>query len=122
MILASLALLAVFAQEPATPPESAPAEDAAPAASSGSAREHVDAGLKSYRRRRMKEAENHFRAAVAADPQSAEAAYYLGYTLYKIGEPSHRMNAAKKESVEWFAKAFSLDPAFKPVWGPKPKA
>jgi hypothetical protein len=47
----------------------------------------------------------------------AAAAYYLGYTFYKIGEPSRRMNANKEKAKELFAKAFSLDPAFSPTWG-----
>ena len=48
---------------------------------------------------------------------SAAAAYYLGYTFYKIGEPSRRMNANKERAKELFAKAFSLDPTFAPTWG-----
>jgi tetratricopeptide (TPR) repeat protein len=58
-----------------------------------------------------------FEKAAAADPQSAAAAYYLGYTFYKIGEPSRRMNANKERAKELFAKAFSLDPTFAPTWG-----
>ena len=55
--------------------------------------------------------------AEAKDPQSAAAAYYLGYTCYKMGEPSRRMNADKEKAKELFARAFSLDPAFRPTWG-----
>jgi hypothetical protein len=53
---------------------------------------------------------------VAADPNSAAAHFYLGYTIYKIAEPRTRDAAAKRESLEHFAEAFRLDPAFKPNW------
>jgi predicted Zn-dependent protease len=44
-----------------------------------------------YKRRRFREAAGEFRKAVDADPASAAAQYYLGYTLYKIGEPTRRL-------------------------------
>ena len=47
----------------------------------------------------------------------AVSAFYLGYTHYKLGEPSRRMNADKEKAKELFAKAFSLDPTFTPTWG-----
>jgi tetratricopeptide (TPR) repeat protein len=78
---------------------------------------HVDAGLAAFRARRFSAARAEFEKAVAADPQSAAAAFYLGYANYKIGEPSRRMNASKEKAKELFARAFSLDPAFVPAWG-----
>jgi hypothetical protein len=34
-----------------------------------------------------------------------------------MGEPSTRMNAHKEKAKELFAKAFGLDPTFRPTWG-----
>ncbi len=68
--------------------------------------------MAAFRRHHFKAALAEFEKAEAAEPQSAAAAFYLGYTYYKIGEPSRRMNANKEKARELFAKAFSLDPAF----------
>ena len=52
------------------------------------------------------------------DPQSAAAAFYLGYTIYKRHE--HTRNAPEKQkALELFSKAFSIEPGFRPVWGSK---
>ena len=77
----------------------------------------IAAGQAAFKKRRFKAAQADFEKAVAADPQSAAAAFYLGYTCYKIGEPSHHMNPSKERARELFAKAFALDPAFAPDWG-----
>ena len=77
----------------------------------------LDAGIAAFKKRRFAAARAEFEKAEAADPQSAAAAYYLGYTYYKMGEPSRRMNANKEKAKELFAKAFSLDPTFTPDWG-----
>jgi tetratricopeptide (TPR) repeat protein len=114
MILPAILLAAALA-----PPQSDPAprpqttEAVSPA---GSAQEHIDAGLKAYRRRRFADAEGHFRKAVEADPGSAAAHFYLGYAIYKRVElrPFH---PDKAQALEMFAKAFSIDPTFKPTWG-----
>jgi tetratricopeptide (TPR) repeat protein len=108
-------------QEPAAQPaaEPEPAETAAPAAGAGGAQEHIDAGLKAFKRRRFSAAQAEFQKALDADPQSAAAAFYLGYAHYKIAEPTRRNVAGKQKAAELFAKAFELDPAFKPVWGGK---
>ena len=131
MILAVLLSAALIPQAtPAAsaeeaPPQAAPATEAAPetpgapAPSLGAVGPHIDAGLAAFRRRRLAAARAEFEQAVAADPQSAAAAFYLGYTLYKLGEPSHRMNERKERAKELFAKAFSLDPTFTPAWGGK---
>jgi Tfp pilus assembly protein PilF len=88
----------------------------APEASSGVAQSAIEAGLAAFKRRRFSQAEAEFSRAVAADPGSAAAHFYLGYTHYKMGEPPRRMNAHKERAREEFAKAFELDPAFRPVW------
>jgi tetratricopeptide (TPR) repeat protein len=76
----------------------------------------IEEGLTAFKRHHFAAAKAAFEKAEEADPQSAAAAFYLGYTYYKLGEPSHRMNANKEKAKELFAKAFSLDPSFKPVW------
>ncbi len=123
MLLATVLLSAALAPQapPAvpTPDTAAPAVTAAepPAPALEAASPHLDAGLAAFKRRRFAAARAEFEKAQAADPQSAAAAFYLGYTHYKMGEPSRRMNANKEKAKELFAKAFSLDPAFRPTWG-----
>jgi TPR repeat protein len=102
---------------PAPPAETAPAMAAEPAPAAESAiQEHIDAGLKVFIRGRFSQARAEFEKAYEADPQNPAAAFYLGYACYKIGEPSRRMDADKQRAKELFAKAYSLDPAFMPVW------
>jgi Tfp pilus assembly protein PilF len=76
----------------------------------------VQLGLEEYRRRRFQAAERHFQAAVDADPQSAEAVFYLAYTVYKIAEPKRPDDPGKHRAAELFARAYSLDPTFVPSW------
>ena len=111
MTLAALLLAAAVipaAQDPAT---SEPAAQAA-----GSPQAHIDAGLKEFRRRRFARAQEHFEQAVAANPDDAAANFYLAYTVYKIAEPKRPFHPDKQKAAELFAKAYSLDPSFKPVW------
>jgi len=124
MLLATLLLSAALApQAPeATEPQAPPATSvpqAVPSAtpSGGPAAPHLAAGIAAFKKRRFAAARTEFEKAESADAQSAAAAYYLGYTYYKMGEPSRRMNANKEKAKELFAKAFSLDPAFTPTWG-----
>jgi len=107
------------AQEAAPIEQAPPAREPASATRTGNASAYIDKGLAAFRARRLKAAREAFESAVAADPQSASAAYYLGYALYKLGEPSRRMNANKERARDLFAKAFSLDPSFKPSFGRK---
>jgi tetratricopeptide (TPR) repeat protein len=109
MALAALAL-AVSLQETAA----APAATAAPAP----AQSHIAQGIVLYKKRHFQAARDEFRKAVDADPSSAAANYYLGYTLYKIGEPRRRLTPEKEESRGYFARAFELDPLFRPTWTP----
>lgn len=116
MTFAILFLAAALApQEPAAVP-SAPAPQAV---SPGAAQEYIDAGLKAFHRRHFSAAQAEFQKAVDADPQSAAATFYLGYTYYKIAEPTRRLTPGKRKAAELFAKAFELNPAFRPVWGQK---
>jgi TolA-binding protein len=112
-------------EEPAPPPistEPAPAMEAEPAMPveptpmPSVAQEHIDAGLKAFIRGRFSQAQAEFQKAYDADPTSAAAAFYLGYACYKLGEPTRRMDSEKQRAKELFAKAYSLDPAFVPVW------
>jgi tetratricopeptide (TPR) repeat protein len=102
---------------PAAEPAAPPAATAAAPAASGAADPHLTAGIAAFKKRRFSAARTEFEKAEATDPQSAAAAYYLGYTFYKLGEPSKRMNANKEKARELFARAFSLDPTFSPTWG-----
>ena len=74
-------------------------------------------GLAAYRRLHFQEAEGHFQAAVDADPHSAAALYYLGYTVYKIAEPKRPNDPGKRQAAELFARAYEIDPGFAPGWG-----
>jgi tetratricopeptide (TPR) repeat protein len=117
MLLATVVLSAAL--NPQAPP-AAPAPEAPPPAASvaaPAAAPHLDAGIAAFKKRRFSAARAEFEKAGEADPQSAAAAYYLGYTYYKMGEPSRRMNANKEKARELFAKAYTLDPGFRPTWG-----
>lgn len=91
---------------------------AAPAASGAQA--DIDAGLQSFKRHRFMEAQASFEKAVQEDPTSAAATFYLAYTYYKIAEPKRPFHPDKQKAADMFAKAFSLDPNFRPVWGSGP--
>ena len=91
-------------------------EPAAASAAPGSAEEHIQAGLAAFRKRRFASARTHFEEAVAADPNSPAAHFYLGYTIYKIAEPHRPFHPDKQKAADQFAKAYELDPGFKPVW------
>ena len=111
--------VAPLPEEPAPPivaePTPAMATEPAPLPSSAM-QEHIDAGLKAFIRGRFSRAQGEFEKAYEADPQSAAAAFYLGYACYKLGEPTRRMSPDKQRAKELFAKAYDLDPAFVPVW------
>jgi tetratricopeptide (TPR) repeat protein len=121
MPLAALLLLVALPAQDAPPPaKPAPAAASAMPADATSA---IAAGQAAFKKHHFKAAQADFEKALDADPQSAAAAFYLGYTHYKLGEPSKRMNANKEKAKELFAKAFTLDPAFQPDWGrPAPAA
>lgn len=110
MILPML-LLAASAAAPQAPPEPAQATAAPVAAGS------VDKGVALLRRGRYRSARAELEKAVASDPQSAAAQFYLGYSLYKIAEPTRRLTKEKEEAAQHFAACFSIDPAFRPDFG-----
>lgn len=78
---------------------------------------HTAAGMTAYWRLHFQEAAGHFQAAVDADPSSAAALYYLGYTVYKIAEPKRPNDPGKRRAAELFARAYQIDPGFTPGWG-----
>lgn len=108
-------LAALFAATLVAPAPSAAQEGPAVAPDAGgSARSALTAGLVAFRSGRLRAARAAFERAVEADPQSASAAYYLGYTLYELAEPRRRMTPDKERARALFAKAWSLDPKFAP--------
>jgi Tfp pilus assembly protein PilF len=113
MTIPALVLAAVLplAQEP----PAAPAEQES-ARSALSPESHIEAGLTAFRKRRFRQAQDHFEQAVAAEPENAAANFYLAYTVYKIAEPKRPFHPEKQKAADLFAKAYSLDPTFKPVW------
>jgi tetratricopeptide (TPR) repeat protein len=120
MILSSLVLVSalVGAQEPAPPAAPPPVDPSAVRSTeaSGAIQPNIDAGLAAFKKRRFAKAEEEFKKAVEADPSSAAANFYLGYTYYKIAEPLRRNSPGKQKALEYFDKAFELDPSFVPVW------
>ena len=123
MVLAAVVLSAALVPQAVPPAPEAPAPSAVSPAdlpaptSTPAADPYLASGIAAFKKRRFAAARAEFEKAEAANPQSAAAAYYLGYTYYKIGEPSRRMDANKEKAKELFAKAFSLDPTFRPTWG-----
>jgi hypothetical protein len=123
MLLPAILLAALVAapQEPTEEPAEKPAAPSEEVTSapipSASADTAIAAGLKAFRRRNYRQAEIQFRTAWEADSSSAAAAFYLGYTYYKMAEPKRPFHPDKKKAADLFAKAYELDPKFKPVWG-----
>ena len=113
-LAAALLLVVMTPQAPPPPPQAVRATEMK---AEGPAAAAIAAGQAAFKKRRFRAAQADFEKALAADPQSAAAAFYLGYTFYKLGEPSRRMNANKEKARELFAKAYTLDPAFAPDWG-----
>ena len=103
------------APEPQESPSAVTSADM-PAPTTGAAQPHLDAGLAAFKKRRFSQAEIEFRKAADSEPQSAAAAFYLGYTYYKIAEPKRHDSPGKQKAAELFAKAYAVDPAFTPVW------
>ena len=88
-----------------------------PAAHSGVSQAALDAGFAAFKKHRFAQAEVDFRKAMEADPGSAGPYFYLGYTYYKMAEKKRPFHPDKEKAKDMFAKAFELDPAFRPVWG-----
>jgi phosphatidylserine/phosphatidylglycerophosphate/cardiolipin synthase-like enzyme len=109
--------LAVFLLAAALDPQDPPgAPMSAPLAAPQDPEAHLAAGIGAFKERRFREALGHFQRAAEADPRSAAAAFYLGYTYYAIAEPTRRDHAYKRQAAALFARAFALNPAFRPDW------
>jgi Tfp pilus assembly protein PilF len=113
MILPALLLSTLLGPSAQEPPAPAPA-----AQSTVSVDSHIDAGLAAFKKKRFRQAEIEFRQAVDADPNNAAATWYLGYTYYKMAEPKRPFHPDKQKAAELFAKAYQLDPQFRPAWSP----
>ena len=87
------------------------------AGAQSTAEEHRAAGMAAYWKLHFQEAEGQFQAVVDADPSSAAALYYLGYTVYKIAEPKRANDPGKRRAAELFARVYQIDPGFTPGWG-----
>lgn len=118
MMLAVLFLSALASPGPQEPAAPTPAtvEDATPRATTAAAQPYIDAGISNFKKRRFAKAEAEFQKAVDADPGSAAAHFYLGYTKYKLVEKKRPFHPGKQEAAAEFAKAYQLDPGFQPVW------
>lgn len=101
--------------EPAATEPSVATPFSAPADSSSAAAAILE-GIKAYKHRQLSQAEAQFQKAVDADPNSAAAAYYLGYTIYKRVE-KRPFHPDKARAARLFSQAFTLDPSFRPDWG-----
>jgi Tfp pilus assembly protein PilF len=119
MMLSSLLLVAALSPAPQDPAATAVKSENVPAAASPTAQVHIDTGLTAFRKRHFSQAEVEFRKALDADPQSAAATFYLAYTTYKMCEKKKPFHPDKQKAAELFAKAYALDPTFKPAWGPR---
>jgi Tfp pilus assembly protein PilF len=123
LILSAILLLTLVAPQDTDSTDVPPAPEPRPAtaaASPGAVQVNIDAGLALFKKRHFTTAEAEFQKAVDADPGSAAATFYLAYTVYKIAEPKRPFHPDKRRAAELFAKAYELDPHFRPVWaGPK---
>jgi tetratricopeptide (TPR) repeat protein len=119
-IAVALAALAVPPQEaPPLPTTPAPAEEPAAAptpAPTGASAPAIEEGLAAFKRRRFGAAQAAFQRAVEAEPESAAANWYLAYTTYKIAEPKRPFHPDKQKAATLFARAYELDPTFRPAW------
>jgi Flp pilus assembly protein TadD len=104
------------AQGAATDADSPAASPVSPASSDGA----ISSGILAFKKRNFARAEDEFEKAVEANPQSAAAHFYLGYTIYKRTEPKRPFHPDKQKAADEFKKAFDLDPAFTPDWGKVP--
>jgi tetratricopeptide (TPR) repeat protein len=62
-------------------------------------------------------AEQKLLRAIEADPRSAAAHYYLGYTYYLLSRREPATSEYARKAAESIAKAFRIDPTFRPSWG-----
>ncbi len=112
-MIATMTLLVTALWMPAQEPA---AETPKASTSATSAEEHIEMGKAAFKKKRFAAARDHFQQAVEANPDSAAAHFYLGYAIYKIAEPKRPNSPGKQEAAGHFAKAYELDPGFKPTW------
>jgi Tfp pilus assembly protein PilF len=110
MITAALAAAGDPAEAPAAKPAKVSAVDTS---------DPLQAGLADFKKKKFARAEADFEKAVEANPSSAAAHFYLGYAIYKTAEPKKAFHPDKQKAAAEFAKAYELDPTFRPEWGPK---
>jgi tetratricopeptide (TPR) repeat protein len=115
MLLSVLVLAATL--DPSAQATDAVKSAEVPASHSGVSQAALDAGFAAFKRRRFAEAEVDFRKAMEADPASAGPYFYLGYTYYKLAERKRPFHPDKEKAKQMFAKAYEMDPTFRPVWG-----
>jgi tetratricopeptide (TPR) repeat protein len=113
MLLTALFLAATLSPAPQDTPA---ATDLAPA-NTGAAQAALDERRANFKKRRFAKAEVDFRRALDADPGSPAPYFYLGYTYYKMAEKKRPFHPDKQKAKDLFAKAYAMDPAFRPVWG-----
>jgi tetratricopeptide (TPR) repeat protein len=99
-------------------PADAPAEQSAKVSAVDTA-DPLSAGLVDFKKKRYARAEANFEKAVEENPASAAAHFYLGYAIYKTAEPKRAFHPDKQKAAAEFAKAYELDPSFRPAWEPK---
>jgi Tfp pilus assembly protein PilF len=121
MLCSSLVLAAALTTQT---PDAPPADNAVrsvdlPAGNPSAAQGAIDRGLAAFKKRRFTTASADFQQAVEADPTSAGPYFYLGYTYYKLAEKKRPFHPDKEKARQMFAKAYSIDPAFQPVWREK---
>ena len=75
---------------------------------SAAAIDHNDQGTRAYKTKHYEEAKGQFELAVADAPESAEAHYNLGLTLFAMGQG--------QDAREHFIQAANLAPGNKVIW------
>jgi len=114
MLLSALVLAAALSPQDASTSGAVKSTDLP---SDSAAQGAIDAGLAAFKKRRFAAAEKDFLRAKDAAPESAAPYFYLGYTYYKQAEKKRPFHPDKEKAREMFAKAYSIDPGFRPVWG-----
>ena len=79
-------------------------------------RGHIDAGLKAFKRHRYSQAEIDFRKAMDAGPVQRGGRLLPRLHVLQDGRAEAPVPSRQAKSAQLFARAFELDPKFKPVW------
>jgi len=116
MILSVILLTAVLAADPDPAPPDA-SSSSSPSTGLPAGDDALSSGLAAFRSKQFARAEADFEKAVEANPKSAAAHYYLGYSIYKTVEKKRPFHPDKQKAAAEFQKAYELDPEFRPDWG-----